>query len=94
VSATAPIVPGTREPGLLTTFGVPIATLAAIPDGPVTMDATTIAERQREGGGAPSQRRRSRERAPWNGFWRWLQERFMTRDRAETFRAGAHPHSS
>ena len=33
-----------------------------IPDGPSTMDAATIAERQREGGGVPSQRRFAGER--------------------------------
>ena len=30
----------------------------AVPIGPSSMDAATIAEREREGGGAPSQRRR------------------------------------
>ena len=37
---------------------------ARTPDGPSTMDAATIAERQREGGGAPSQRRPACERSP------------------------------
>ena len=48
------IVPGAREPGILSTFGTLSATM---PQGPSTMDAVTTAERQREGGGAPSQRR-------------------------------------
>jgi hypothetical protein len=52
----APIVPGAREPGVLTRLGAPAASVQIIPDGPSTMDAATIAERQREGGGAPNQR--------------------------------------
>jgi len=52
-----PMIPGAREPGMLTTFGV---VAAIIPDWPKTMDAATIASRQREGGGAPSERRRPR----------------------------------
>jgi hypothetical protein len=53
------IIPGAREPGMLTTFGVPVWTIR---DGPSTMDAVTIAEHQREGGGAPNQRRPVRVR--------------------------------
>ena len=52
-----PMIPGAREPGRLTTFGV---AAAIIPDWPKTMDAVTTASRQREGGGAPSERRRPR----------------------------------
>lgn len=63
----AAIVPGAREPGMLTTFGVPDASMQTIPDGPSTMDAVTIAEHQREGGGAPSQRRLVRARVGWKG---------------------------
>ena len=46
-----PMIPGAREPGKLTTFGV---VDAIIPDWPKTMDAATTASRQREGGGAPA----------------------------------------
>lgn len=56
------LIPGARERGMLTMFG-PAAATAWTPDGPSTMDATTIAERQREGGGAPSRRRPARERS-------------------------------
>jgi hypothetical protein len=49
---------------MLTTFGVPAAAGPSVPDGPSTMDAVTTAERQREGGGAPSQRRPLRTRVP------------------------------
>jgi hypothetical protein len=58
------LIPGERQPGMLTTFGAPASTMRIIPDAPATMDAVTIAEYQREGGGAPSQRRPARER-PW-----------------------------
>ena len=51
------------QPGMLTTFGAPSASTFAFPGGPSTFDAVTIAERQREGGGAPSQRRPVRARA-------------------------------
>lgn len=52
------MIPGAREPGKLTTFGVqPVV----IPNSPSTMDATTIAAREREGGGAPNQRGRARD---------------------------------
>jgi hypothetical protein len=70
----ATTVPGDREPGVLTTFGTPTAGTLTIPQGPSTMDAVTIAERQREGGGAPSQRRTLRERAWWTGPRRGLLE--------------------
>ena len=62
------IVPGTREPGMLTTFGAPSASTLTFADGPSTMDAVTTAERQREGGGAPSQRRPVRARVRWTGM--------------------------
>ncbi|HKH72402.1 MAG TPA: hypothetical protein VKA59_13675 [Vicinamibacterales bacterium] len=35
------------------------------PDSPTTMDAATIAARQRERGGAPNQYRPAREGSPW-----------------------------
>ena len=47
-------VPGAREPGRLTRFG---PTVAILPDCAGSMDGDTIAERQREGGGAPRERR-------------------------------------
>jgi hypothetical protein len=56
-----PMIPGAREPGMLTTFGVQPA---VIPNSPSTMDATTIAAREREGGGAPNQRGRARDGSP------------------------------
>lgn len=61
----APMIPGAREPRTLTTFGVPAV---VIPDSPSTMDATTIAARQREGGGAPSERRRPRHSSRWQNL--------------------------
>jgi hypothetical protein len=57
-----PMIPGVREPGMLMTFGVHAL---VIPDSPSTMDAATIAARQREGGGAPNQRRPAREGSAW-----------------------------
>lgn len=65
MSSAASIVPGTREPGMLITFGRVAATTATVADGPSTMDAVTIAEHQREGGGAPSQRRAVRGPLRW-----------------------------
>jgi len=60
-----PMIPGARELGMLTTFAPPVVILEG---SPVTMDAATIAARQREGGGAPSDRRRSRERSRWQNL--------------------------
>ena len=60
-----PMIPGAREPGMLTTFA---RTVAVLEDSLVTMDAATIAARQREGGGAPSERRRHRERSRWQNL--------------------------
>jgi hypothetical protein len=59
------IVPGQREAGRLTRFDMPATSMRALPVGPSTMDAATIAERQREGGGAPSERRPVRHRSRW-----------------------------
>jgi hypothetical protein len=59
------LIPGAREPGRLTTFETSAAGVP-IPDEPSTMDATTTAERQREGGGAPSQRRPAHQRSRWS----------------------------
>lgn len=69
------LIPGAREPGMLTSFrssGVDVL----LPDGPSTMDAATIAERQREGGGAPNQRRSANERS-WRGLVRRLRQRLV-----------------
>ena len=60
------MIPGGREPGMLTRFA---AEPVIVNDSPRTMDAATIAARQREGGGAPSERRPPRERSRW-AFWR------------------------
>ena len=60
-----PMIPGSREPGMLTTFGVPAVIM---PDSPSTMDAATIAARQREGGGAPNQRRPTRDWSRWKSL--------------------------
>ena len=57
----APLIPGAYERNTLTyrqpgsMGGDPSV---AVPIGSSSMDAATIAEREREGGGAPSQRRR------------------------------------
>lgn len=61
------MIPGAREPGLLTLFAVPAAHISTVSNGPSTMDAVTTAERQREGGGAPSQRRPVRGRVQRTG---------------------------
>jgi hypothetical protein len=60
---TVAMIPGAREAGLLTLFAVPVADISTVLNGPSTIDAVTTAERQREGGGAPSQRRPVRGRA-------------------------------
>lgn len=56
------LIPGERDGGILThgpssSFGGPAAGRPPIPEEPSTMDAVMIAERQKEGGGAASQRR-------------------------------------
>ena len=68
-----PMIPGAREPGTLTTFGVHAV---VIPDSPSTMDAATIAAREREGGGAPNHRGRARDGAPSMGLGQKLR-RFL-----------------
>jgi hypothetical protein len=69
-----PMIPGAREPGMLTTFGVH----AVVFSGPsIAMDAATTAARQREGGGAPNQRRPAREGSLLNDLWQRLQ-RFLS----------------
>ena len=71
------LIPGAREPGLRTTFEAPAPSMR-MPAGSSTMDAATIAERQREGGGALSQRRPPRERWRWKGLGRTLHQLLMT----------------
>jgi len=65
-------IPGEREPGMLSRFGRAAANSPSIPEGPGTMDAVTVAERQREGGGAPNERRAPREPSRWNGLVEFL----------------------
>jgi hypothetical protein len=59
----ATMIPGAREPGMLTTFGVQPP---AVVGGGGTMDAATIAGHQIAGGGGPAQRRRAREQSRWD----------------------------
>jgi hypothetical protein len=73
-----PMIPGAREPGMLTTFGV---VAAIIPDWPKTMDAATIAARQREGGGAPSERRQPRQGSTWTRLTQTLRRVLIGADR-------------
>jgi hypothetical protein len=73
-----PMIPGAREPGVLTTFGVPPL---VIPDSPTTMDAVTIASRQREGGGAPSERRPRRQGSTWQRLTQTLRHLLIGGDR-------------
>ena len=65
------MIPGAREPGMQVRFGAPPVTVY---DSPCTMDAATIAARQREGGGAPNQRRPPRERSLWGRLARRLRQ--------------------
>ena len=59
----AVMIPGAREPGMLTTFGVqpPVE----VGNG-VTIDAATMPSHQKAGGGGPAQRRRARQRSRWD----------------------------
>jgi hypothetical protein len=66
------MIPGEREPGPQTRLGGPSTSIRILSDWP--MSAATIADRQREGGGAPSQRRRPSAESGWRRIWR----RFMT----------------
>jgi hypothetical protein len=72
------LIPGARETALLTTFGS--AGIPMTADEPTTMDAATIAERQREGGGAPSQRRPAAERL-WFSRLRHTLQQFLASTR-------------
>lgn len=60
------LIPGAYERRTLTrrqsgSMGGPAFGSADLPIGPSSMDAATIAEREKEGGGAASQRRNTRE---------------------------------
>ncbi len=66
---STPMIPGAREPGMLTRFAAPPIVIS---DTPCAMDAATIAARQREGGGAPSERRPAREGSSWARLSRTL----------------------
>ena len=68
------MIPGAREPGMQVRFGAPPVTVY---NSPRTMDAATIAARQREGGGAPNQRRPPRERRTWKSLAHRLRQ-FLT----------------
>jgi hypothetical protein len=61
-------IPGEREPGPQTRFGGSTIGPRILSDLP--MSAATIADRQREGGGAPSQRRRASAETGWRRKWR------------------------
>jgi len=66
----APMIPGAREPGMLTTFGVHAVVFSG---AGIAMDAATTAARQREGGGAPNQRRPAREGSLLTHLWQRMQ---------------------
>ena len=61
-------IPGEREPGPQVRFGGPTTRTQIPSDWP--MSADTIADRQREGGGAPSQRRGASAESGWRRTWR------------------------
>jgi hypothetical protein len=65
-------IPGGREAGMLTRFAAPAADIGAMPEGPSTMEASTTAERRREGGGAPRERRPASARSLWLHPMRWF----------------------
>ena len=82
------MIPGAREPGMQVRFGAPPVTVY---NSPRTMDAATIAARQREGGGAPNQRRPPRERSLWGRLARRLRQFLTARDRsADSIRTLSH----
>ena len=62
------MIPGEREPGPQTRFGGSDTGTKILTDWP--MSAATIADRRREGGGAPSQRRRASPESGWRRTWR------------------------
>lgn len=73
------MIPGEREPGPQTRFAASTTGTRMLSDWP--MSAATIADRQREGGGAPSQRRRASSDSGWRRTWRTL-HRFLGHPRA------------
>lgn len=73
------MIPGERDRGALTqgpssAFGGTADGALPIPEGPSTMDAVTTAERQKEGGGASSQRRPARKTWKWSSLGRRVHE--------------------
>ena len=62
------LIPGEREPGPQTRFGGSDTGTKILTDWP--MSAATVADRRREGGGAPSQRRRAGPESGWRRTWR------------------------
>ena len=64
------IIPGARETGTKTRFAAPVTGPPAYQDSTSTMDAATLADRQREGGGGPSQRRRAGDVPRWKMFFK------------------------
>jgi hypothetical protein len=66
----APMIPAAREPGMLTTFGVHAVVFSG---AGIATDAATTAARQREGGGAPNQRRPAREGSLLTDLWQRMQ---------------------
>ena len=82
------MIPGAREPGAQVRFSAPPVTVY---NSPCTMDAATIAARQREGGGAPSERRPPGERSMWGRLARRLGQFLAPGDRsAGPVRAHSH----
>lgn len=69
-AASTTVTPGLRESAALTRFAPSVVAHAAVD---MTLDAATIADRQREGGGSPAERRP--KRAPW---WKSLMARSRT----------------
>jgi hypothetical protein len=69
VGNPGPLIPGAYERNTLT-YRQPgsMGASGSLPMGSRSMDAATIADREREGGGAPSQRRRDVQ-----GVWPGLQ---------------------
>jgi hypothetical protein len=69
------MIPGGREPRPQTRFGGSTTSAPILSDWP--MSAATIADRQREGGGAPSQRRRASADSGWRRTWRAVSRLLM-----------------
>jgi hypothetical protein len=61
-------IPGEREPRPQTRLGGPTTSLRLLTDWP--MDAATIADKRREGGGAPRKRRPATAESGWTRTWR------------------------